>query len=79
MINKTLDQLCPPLASTPLLQDKCLRVVFSVGVETVIIDAMTYAHIGKLSLQPKDMLASDDTEDVFGSFMVDTDQLSPRD
>ncbi len=30
-----LDELCPPLATTPRLQDKALRVVLSVGVASL--------------------------------------------
>jgi hypothetical protein len=77
-ISETLDELCPPLSKTPLLQEKCLRVVFSVGIDTVMIDCMTLAYIGKLNIKSKDLLSSGQTEKVFGNFMVDTKQLVPR-
>ncbi len=65
-----LDTLCPALESTPKLQDKALRLVFSVGVDVVMLDAETSGIINKFSLQHKDMVSSDDSEAVFGGFLI---------
>jgi hypothetical protein len=70
MINETLNELCPALTSTPLVQQKALRIVFSVGVDVVIVDAETSAYIGKFSLTPRDLINSDQTENIFGSFCI---------
>ncbi len=66
-----LDSLCSPLRNTPRLEDKALRVVFSVGVEAAIVDAEQSAKIGKLRLTPKDLLSDAMTEKVFGRFSVE--------
>eukprot|EP01041_Mallomonas_annulata_P006081 gene6081-12271_t len=71
-----LDQLCPPLASSHLLQDKALRAVLSVGVEVVVIDAVLSAAMGKVNLKPEDALTSDDTDELFGAFMIPPELLS---
>lgn len=65
-----LDELAPRLASTPRLQDKALRVVFSVGIDVVVMDAESSCLAGRLQLRPEDMLSSNDTDDVWGVFMV---------
>lgn len=69
-LGNSLDILCPALKSTPLLQDKALRIVFSAGVDVMIIDAEHSAMLGKFSLTPKDMITSDDTSDVFEKFGI---------
>lgn len=75
-MGQMLDELCPALKSTPLLQDKALRVVMSVGVEALLIDAERSAMLGRLRLTPDDMLPSKATDDVFENFCltVDTEQ-----
>ncbi len=70
ILSCALDDLCPELVTTPKLQDKALRLVFSVGVDVVMLDAESSAYVGKLNLEPKDMLSSDTTEEVFGSFII---------
>lgn len=69
-IGQVLDELCPKLASTPTLQAKAIRAVLSVGVEVLVLDAASSAAIGKLQLTAKDLLCSQDTDDLFGTFMV---------
>ena len=76
-LSETLNELCSPLSTTPLLQDKCLRLVYSIGIDSVMIDCMTLAHIGKSDIKPNDLLPSSKTANVFGNFMVDTSQLVP--
>lgn len=70
VLGSVLDDLCPALSSTPRLEDKALRVVFSVGIDCVIVDASISAYLEPISLSSNDLLTSDDTEDVFGEFMV---------
>lgn len=71
-IAKSLDELCPALSTTPSLQDKALRIVFSVGVDAVIVDSELSAIMGALELKPEDLIDSDETDDVFGVFCVPT-------
>lgn len=66
----SLDMICPELRSSPSLQSKALRIVFSVGVDIVIVDADASAMMGKLSISPSDILASDSTDRIFGSFFL---------
>ena len=66
----TLDQLAPALASSKLLSEKVLRTVFSVGIDVVIVDSFTSAHLEPLSLLPSDILTSAETDDVFGSIHI---------
>lgn len=70
IINETLNELCPALSSTPMIQQKALRIVFSIGVDVVIVDAETSAYLGKFSLTPRDLVNSDQTGTVFGSFCI---------
>lgn len=65
-----LDALCPPLSSTPRLQDKAIRAVLSIGVDVVVVDADCSAAMGPLGLLPADLLTSDDTDSLFGYFMI---------
>lgn len=67
---EALDEVCPPLKSTPLLEDKALRVVLSVGIDCVMVDAERSAMLGKLRLRPADMLTSTQTDDVFSRFCL---------
>jgi hypothetical protein len=46
LVGNSLDNLCPPLTSSRNIQDKVLRVVLSVGVDTVIVDAEASAKLG---------------------------------
>lgn len=66
----SLDELCPPLVSTPLLQEKALRLVFSIGIDVVIVDAERSAQLGKLALKPSDLLTSQQTDDAFEYFKL---------
>ena len=70
---EALDRICPALSTTPRLQDKALRVVFSVGIDAVLMDAELSAMMGKFSLRPEDMLASSSTDNVWGNFMMPND------
>lgn len=65
-----LDFLCPNLKDTPFLQEKALRICFSVGIDAVVLDAESSARVGKLDLQPKHMIHHNDVEDVFGTFSI---------
>ena len=65
-----LDELCPELTTTPKLQDKALRCVFSVGIDVVIVDSLLSVAMGKFNLKPTHLLTSDDTDDIFGEFLV---------
>lgn len=73
VIGSALDELCPKLASTPRLQDKALRTVFSVGIDAMMIDAELSSLMGKNQLSPKDLLKPQDTEGVFGYFGMPED------
>ena len=73
VVGQALDSLCPALATSKELHDKALRLVFSVGMDAVILDAELSSMIGPLSLRPEDMLASNATDDVWGNFMVPAD------
>eukprot|EP00607_Mallomonas_marina_P010029 CAMPEP_0182422318 /NCGR_PEP_ID=MMETSP1167-20130531/7971_1 /TAXON_ID=2988 /ORGANISM="Mallomonas Sp, Strain CCMP3275" /LENGTH=304 /DNA_ID=CAMNT_0024600279 /DNA_START=483 /DNA_END=1397 /DNA_ORIENTATION=+ len=72
-LKEVLDQLCPPLATSHTLQERALRVVFSVGVEVAVMDAVTSSSLGPIQLQAKDALSSKATESVFGGFMIPKD------
>lgn len=65
-----LDDHCVLLESTPRLQDKALRCVFSVGCELAIVDAELSAMLPKITLNPLDLLTADETSEVFGQFGV---------
>ena len=69
-IAKALDDLCPSLQSTPRLQDKAMRVVFSVGVDVLVIDSSLCAHMGKLAIGAPHLIKAKETDNVFGSFMM---------
>jgi hypothetical protein len=69
-IRQYLDDMCPALKSTPRLQDKALRAVMSVGIDVTVIDAELSASIGKLALKPSDLISSDETDELFGTFSV---------
>eukprot|EP01034_Spumella_vulgaris_P021354 gene21354-27384_t len=69
-ISEALDCLCPKLYKTPRLQDKALRLVFSVGIDAVLMDAELSALNGKMTLTPKDLLSHEDTAEVFGQFVI---------
>lgn len=70
MINETLDELCPALSSTPLVQQKALRIVFSVGIDVMLVDAESSAYLGKFNIAPKDLINSSQSEKIFGSFCI---------
>lgn len=65
-----LDSLCPPLATTPRLQDKAVRAVLSVGVEVLVVDAASSAAMGPLRVTPRDLVTADQTDALFGAFSV---------
>eukprot|EP00596_Hydrurales_sp_CCMP1899_P006914 CAMPEP_0119038428 /NCGR_PEP_ID=MMETSP1177-20130426/7369_1 /TAXON_ID=2985 /ORGANISM="Ochromonas sp, Strain CCMP1899" /LENGTH=400 /DNA_ID=CAMNT_0007001023 /DNA_START=526 /DNA_END=1728 /DNA_ORIENTATION=- len=67
-IANALDMDCEVLKSTPRLQDKAIRVAFSVGCEVLIIDAESSAKMGKLTLSSEDLVTADDTEELFTNF-----------
>ena len=67
---EALDSLCPSLQSTPLLQDKALRIVMSVGVDAVVVDAELSAALDKITLSPDQLLPSAATDDIFGNFVI---------
>ena len=71
-IAQQLDELCPKLLSTPRLEDKALRCVFSIGFECAAIDVDLLVRMegGRLGLQPSHMLTAMDTDDIFGHFML---------
>ena len=69
-IANVLDSLCPKLKSSRKLQSKALRCVFSIGIDAVVLDSECSAQMGKLTLRPEDFLSSDDSHEVFGSFMM---------
>lgn len=65
-----MDSLCPQLKSTPLLEQKALRVVYSAGVDVMVLDSDSSVAVGRPLLTPKHMLSSSATTDIFGNFMV---------
>jgi hypothetical protein len=65
-----LNVMCPELESSQRLQDKALRLVFSVGVDAVLVDAESSGYMGKIAIQPEDLLSSEATEGVFGTFCI---------
>ena len=77
LLGAALDELCPDLSDTPLLQHKALRAVMSVGVDAVVVDAELSACLGELDLRPEQLLPSAATDDVFGVFQLPPD-LIPR-
>ena len=70
LLADSLDNLCPSLTSTPLLQEKALRVVFSQGVEVMIIDAEHSAMLGKLKLAYDELLTPEETLGVIENFQI---------
>ena len=72
-----LDALCPPLHTTPRLQDKAIRAVLSVGVEVLVLDAACSAAMGgMLALKPSDLITSDQTDALFGHFAVTNNDVT---
>lgn len=69
-ISQALDELCPELESTPRLEEKAFRIALSVGTEAVMVEGNHSDKIQKFRLKKSDMLESEDTEEVFGSFIV---------
>ena len=67
---QVLDELCPHLQTTPRLQDKTLRVILSIGIDCVIADADLAPILGKHGVLPEHILHHEDTDDVFGVFML---------
>lgn len=67
---EALDSLCPSLRTTPLLQDKALRIVLSVGIDAVVVDAELSSALQKTTLTPGHLLPSAATDDVFGNFIL---------
>jgi uncharacterized membrane protein YgcG len=67
---KALDGLCPALESTPKLQDKAFRLVFSVGMDVIMLDAENSGIIDKFALKQEDMISSDESDEVFGVFCI---------
>ena len=75
MLGAQLDALCPPLCTTPRLQDKAIRAVLSVGVEVLVLDAACSAAMGGvLALKPSDLITSDQTDTLFGHFTVSNEE-----
>ena len=70
---KELDDHCILLESTPKLQDKAMRLVLSIGCEVVIVDSEMSACLKKISLTPKDLITSDESNEVFGNFGIQLD------
>ncbi len=68
-----LDSLCPALESTPKLQDKALRAVFSVGVDAVMMDSELSAMMGKIALTKTDVLRPQETLEVFSGLILPED------
>lgn len=80
-INETLNYLCPALRNTVVpnrngynyntLQQKAMRVVYSIGVDVLVMDAYTSAALGKVDyIVVNDLLTPYDTQNVFGQFGV---------
>ncbi len=65
-----LNELCPPLETSPRLQDKVLRAIMSIEVDCVIADAELAPHLGMPDVHPQQALTSDDTDDIFGTFVI---------
>ena len=69
-IAAALDDLCPQLADTPRLQDKVLRTVLSVGIDCVVVDAELAPLLRRPQILPEQLLDSDLTDDIFGTFQL---------
>jgi hypothetical protein len=69
-LKSTFDHLCPALKSSKKLEDKVLRVIFSIGVDVVVADAALSSFLDKLSLKPVDLITSNDTDDIFSRFHI---------
>ena len=70
-MGESLNNLCPHLVTSPRLEDKALRLIFSVGVDVMVVDAISCAVIGKLAVRPSDLLPIAATEKIFGNFMIE--------
>lgn len=70
LICQALDEMCPPLRSSPRLQDKTLRAVLSIGIDCIVADADLAPLLGQIQVHPEQMLHSDDTDGIFGVFML---------
>ena len=76
----SLNELCPELKSTVGLTEKAFRAVMSTNVEVVVVDAVLSAGMDKLKLTPDDInLTIEDTENLFGKFMIPNFQIDVRD
>jgi len=70
LIKSALDELCPRLASSPRLQEKALRCVFSVGMDLVMLQSEVSAALGPLRLEPQQILSSQESDAVFGTLAM---------
>jgi hypothetical protein len=69
-IGLALNELCPKLQAVSRLEDKAIMIGLSVGTDAVVIEGNQSAKLQKLSIDKRLLLGSDDTVDVFGSFIV---------
>ena len=64
------DKYCPRLSSTPLLEDKVLRIVLSYGHDVAVVEPELCSFMEPISLSQKDILTVDEVADIFGGFMI---------
>jgi hypothetical protein len=70
LLNDLLTRVCPPLSSTPQLEDKVLRVCLSYGHEVCTIQPEVLTLLDEFSLKRSDLLTLDEAGRIFGGFMI---------
>lgn len=70
VVRSTFDRLSPALQTTKKLEDKVLRIIFSIGIDVVIVDAGLSSFLDKLRLKPEDLVTSNVTDKIFGRFYI---------
>jgi hypothetical protein len=70
LLNDLLARACPPLSSTPLLEDKVLRVCLSYGHEVCNVQPEVLTLLDDFTLKKSDLLTLDEAGRIFGGFMI---------
>jgi hypothetical protein len=70
MLNELLTRALPTLTSTPLLEDKVLRICLSYGHEVCSVQPEVLTLLDDFKLKKSDLLTLDEAGLVFGGFMI---------
>jgi hypothetical protein len=77
MLSNLLSQASSKLSSTPLLEDKVLRVCLSYGHEVCAVQPEVLTLLDDFKLKKSDLLTLDEAGMIFGGFMIpsEVDQI----